>query len=168
MSSGELAEVGYVVRTHGVKGHLRINFQDNVKELSVSEALFLLHKGNKTPFFIKEIEYLQENEAFILFEEIHSKEDAQLFTKKPVYASKGIISPDAENEITFEGFIVKNQYDNEIGTVVATIHVHDYDLLEVAVNKKNILLPFHTDVIISIDEIHKVISLYIADGLLEL
>lgn len=168
MSSGELAEVGYVVRTHGVKGHLRIIFTVLIKELSVSEALFLLQKGNKMPFFIKEIEYLNPVEAFIQFEDINTKEDAGMFAKKPVFAKQEMLMQTEGDEETIEGYIVVDQDKNEIGRVVETLHMQEYDLLEVEYNGKNILLPFHDDIIINWDKNKKIICLNIVEGLLEL
>lgn len=168
MNPVNLAEVGYVVRTHGVKGHLRINFTKNIKELSVGEALFLLQKGMPAPFFIKEIEYLQGTEAFVLFEDITTKEDAQLFTKKPVYGPEENLVTQTEHEKNFEGFLVKDQNNTSIGNVLSSLDVQEYDLLEVDYNGKSILLPFHENIIIRIDEKKKVITLQILEGLLTL
>ena len=69
-----LVEIGYVIRTHGVKGHLRIAFDDYCKELSVSEALYFLVKGAYLPHFIAEISYFDNGDALVLLEEIQVRE----------------------------------------------------------------------------------------------
>ena len=84
----ELTEIGFVIKTHGVKGQLRIAFNENIKELSVSEALYFLVKGVKMPYFIQQIEYFKDGDALVQVEELTNKEDAEYFTKKPVFGNK--------------------------------------------------------------------------------
>ena len=71
--SNELVQIGYVIKTHGVQGHLRIAFDENIKELSEQEALYFLVKGNQIPFFIKTISYFKNGDALVLLEEITNK-----------------------------------------------------------------------------------------------
>ncbi|MBC8046226.1 MAG: 16S rRNA processing protein RimM [Fimbriimonadaceae bacterium] len=169
MNPAELVEIGYVVRTHGVKGQLRILFDENIKELSVSEALFLLQKGKQIPFFIKEIEYINDQEAFILFEDIISKEDAQLFTKKPLWGKKDyLIEGEEEGDDAYTGYIVYDENNNAIGEVIAEYPMKEYALLEVLYNQKNVLIPFHEEIILLVDDTKKIIQLKLPEGILEL
>ena len=115
----ELTEIGFVIKTHGVKGQLRIAFNENIKELSVSEALYFLVKGVKMPYFIQQIEYFKDGDALVQVEEITNKEDAEYFTKKPVFGSKTYQLSEDEEEVTpFLGYQVVDEIAGEIGGVI--------------------------------------------------
>ncbi len=165
----ELTEIGFVIKTHGVKGQLRITFNENIKELSVSEALYFLVKGVKMPYFIQQIEYFKDGDALVQVEELNNKEDAEYFTKKPVFGSKDYQLEEDEEEVTpFLGYQVMDEIAGEIGTVIGYSDMGDYELIEVNFNGKDIMIPIHEDIIISIDEEKNILYLRIPDGLLDL
>lgn len=165
----ELTEIGFVIKTHGVKGQLRITFNENIKELSVSEALYFLVKGVKMPYFIQQIEYFKDGDALVQLEELNNKEDAEYFTKKPVFGSKDYQLEEDEEEVTpFLGYQVMDEIAGEIGTVIGYSDMGDYELIEVNFNGKDIMIPIHEDIIISIDEEKNILYLRIPDGLLDL
>lgn len=165
----ELVEIGFVIKTHGVKGQLRIAFNENIKELSVSEALYFLVKGVKMPYFIQQIEYFKDGDALVQVEEITNKEDAEYFTKKPVFGNRSYLLSEEEEEVTpFLGYQVVDEIAGEIGNVIGYSDMGDYELIEVNFNGKDIMIPIHEDIIISIDEEKNTLYLRIPDGLLDL
>ncbi len=166
----DLVEAGYVIKTHGVKGFLRIAFNENVKELTVSKALFLPVRGDKMPFFIKEIDYIDNGDAFVLLEDIHSKEEAERLTKKYVWVTPDFIILDDENEeeISYESYLIVDNKIGEIGRVTGIYQQQEYDLAEVNYQGKEVMIPLHNDTIISIDDESKIIKMDLPEGLLEL
>jgi 16S rRNA processing protein RimM len=169
VNSIELVEVGFALRTHGVKGHIRIHFNEDMKEFSAGEALFLLQKTQKIPFFIKTIEYLTDLEAFVLFEEITSKEDAATFTKKPVYAAANTKQETVEETLPgLTGYMVLDASGTAVGTVTDVDDLQAYLLLTVDYKGVAKLIPMHADITVSISHSEKTITLKIPDGLLEI
>lgn len=171
MQTEKLIEVGYVIRTHGVKGQVRISFFENIKELSQKDALFLLLKENKIPFFINSVEYVNDTNAFIAFEGIDSKEDAELFTKKPVWATKNY-SIEENEKVTageiFLGYTLQDKTTGKIGKVINVFDAQEYALAEVDYKGKNILIPLHKNILIRTDKKKKILYLDLPDGLTDL
>lgn len=169
MAATELVEIGYVVKTHGVKGHLKIIFNENIKELSTGEALFFLVKGEKIPYFIGKIEYIKDAEAIVLLDEISSPEEAERLSKKPVWGKKELVEFEVEDEDTFDlnDFIIMDEHMGEIGKVMNWYEMNEYILLETIYQGKEILIPFHDETVIDLNEEEKIIYMKVPDGLLE-
>lgn len=163
-----LVEIGYVIRTHGVKGHLRIAFDEYCKELSVSEALYFLVKGAYLPHFIAEISYFDNGDALVLLEEVQVREEADLLTKKPVFGPSGWIEEPEEEEESFVGFTIQDVQFGLLGPVVAEVDMGSYLLVTVAYQNRELLIPLHEQLISAVDEEKLVIITSLPDGLIEL
>ncbi len=170
MAATELIEIGYVVKTHGVKGQLKITFKENIKELSKPEALFVLVKGEKIPFFIYEIEYISDTEALVLLEDVNSIEQAAKIANKVVWGKSELLieSQDESLIIDYTGYHVTDEQYGDLGKVVAFYEMSDYDLLEVIYQDRELMIPFHDNTIIEIDEEKKIILMRLPDGILEI
>jgi 16S rRNA processing protein RimM len=167
--SNELAPIGYVIKTHGVKGHLRIAFSENIKELSEQEALYFLVKGNKIPFFIKEITYFKNGDALVLLEDIVNKEEADRYTKKDVFGPETYIEDTNESdEDPWVDFMVADEQFGELGLVTGSIDMGEYWLLEINFKGKQIMIPLHDEMIVDLNEETKHIVTRLPDGLIEL
>ena len=83
--------------------------------------------------------------------------------------AKDKIGPEDEEEVTpFLGYQVVDEIAGEIGGVIGYSDMGDYELIEVNFNGKDIMIPIHEDIIISIDEEKNTLYLRIPDGLLDL
>lgn len=165
----ELVEIGYVIRTHGVKGHLRIAFDEYCKELSVSEALYFLVKGAYMPFFIKEITRFENGDALVLLEELNNREEADLYTKRAIFGTAEYLSePEDESDDSYVGYQVIDGTAGAIGTVMQEMDMGSYLLLTVESAGREVLIPLHPNLIKKVDE--KKLQLYteLPQGLLEL
>ncbi len=163
-----LVEIGYVIRTHGVKGHLRIAFDDYCKELSVSEALYFLVKGAYLPHFIAEISYFDNGDALVLLEEIQVREEADLLTKKPVFGPGAWIEEPEDEETTFVGFTIQDEQFGVLGPVIAEADMGSYLLLTVQYQNREVLIPLHEHLIRSIDPDQLMVITGLPEGLIEL
>lgn len=170
MAATELVEIGYVVKTHGVKGQLKISFNENVKELSSGEALFFLIKGENIPYFINSIEYISDSDALVLLEDVDSLELASRLAKKSISGKIDLIEidPDALEIFDLTGFRIIDEQMGEVGKVAAWYEMNEYILLEMDYLGKEILIPFHDETVIELDEAERTIHMRIPDGLLDI
>ncbi|MEZ5014538.1 MAG: ribosome maturation factor RimM [Chitinophagales bacterium] len=169
--SAELAEIGYVIKTHGVRGHLKIAFDMQCKELTQGDALYFLSHGHHLPHFIQEIEYLEDGSALVLLEDRQSKEDAALLAKKAVFGPEEWIVADPEEENGLSdliGYMVEDVQYGLLGPVTDVIDMQEYVLLEVVFEEKEILLPMHTETLVEMDDQKKTMLLRLPEGLIEL
>ena len=167
--SDELIEIGYVIRTHGVKGHLRIAFNENIKELSAQEALYFLVKGVMLPFFIEETETLKDGTVIIKLEEFHSMEEASLYTKRPVYGPSSY-AVEVEEEVLpdYQNYLVIDEQMGELGKVGGVIDMGEYDLVEINYRGREIMIPLHDESVIAIDDEEHVIHVKLPEGMLDI
>ncbi|HNW51606.1 MAG TPA: ribosome maturation factor RimM [Prolixibacteraceae bacterium] len=143
-------EIGFVKKTHGVKGEVQIAFQEGLDEIVEElEYLFFEVEGLLVPFFIDSIFSIGANSAIILFETLDSKEKANEFTGCKLFIEKEWL---AENDIPFSpqllvGFTLIDPSKGKIGKIT---HVDDYGgnfVITVLHKRKEILVPLNEDLI---------------------
>jgi len=70
-------EIGYVKKTHGVKGELQVFYQEGFEELlDELEFIFVKYEGLLVPFFIESVFSSGSSSAIVQFETLTSKEMA--------------------------------------------------------------------------------------------
>ena len=156
--------IGYVSKAHGFKGHVKIHFFEEKYKQLLSEKGFLFLEISKkgVPFCIEEY---QANKSVVLLEDIDSEEKAKGICglQLVVFDLKGI---DAGKE-SLIGFDLFNESNEKIGEITA---VHDFNsniLFEVKTNKEIVLIPFHEDLLLELEEDKRRIIMQIPDGLLD-
>jgi 16S rRNA processing protein RimM len=87
-----------------------------------------------------------------------------------VFLTSGdILQPHSDNHEELTGFDVFDENETKIGVVNGIIQNPRQWLLNIlSVNKKEILLPAHEDLILRIDSAKKIITVKIPEGLLEI
>lgn len=164
----ELVVIGYVIKTHGVHGHLKIAFSDTTKELSEKEALYFFIKGSQVPYFIQSITYFKNGEALVLLEEITNKEDANRFTKQELFGPESYVVEEEFVEEEWVDFAIVDEEMGLIGKVIGSTDMGEYLLLEVMHNENPVLIPLHDDLIVKVDEEQQQITMRLPDGLINL
>lgn len=164
----EQVRIGYVIRTHGVHGHLRIAFDDNCKELSVTEALYFLVKGVYLPFFIREISWFNNGDALVLLEEFSNREEADQYARRPVFGPTAYLIAEEEAESDLIGYRIQDAVAGDMGQVTAIADMGAYLLLTVIHGGRELLIPLHDDLIIRADETLKILYTRLPEGLADL
>lgn len=169
VSTGALTEIGFVIRTHGVKGHLRVAFKENIKALSNSEALFFLINEKFVPYFIEEIEYLEGGNAIVLLEEVDSKEIAGKLAKSKVYGPSGyaiemVTAPDP----SYLGYTVIDNQVGLLGEITDVTDMSEYLLLHINYNGNELLVAVHNDIIQTVDATKKILKIQAPEGFLDM
>ena len=164
----EQVRIGYVIRTHGVKGHLRIAFEDNCKELSESEALYFLVKGVYLPFFIREISWFENGDALVLLEEFNNREEADQYARRPIFGPPEYVEFDESDEPPLIGYRIQDEAAGDMGSVTAVADMGAYLLLTVDKGGREVLIPLHPNLIIREDPEQQVLYTRLPEGLTEL
>ncbi|MBK7854618.1 MAG: hypothetical protein IPJ79_06620 [Bacteroidetes bacterium] len=85
MSPGDFFQLGKIVRTHGVKGHLIIHLDaQHPSHYKKSKEMFLMMSNVLQKFTVKEISITGDT-ARVLFNEIDSLTKAEDYNKVDVY-----------------------------------------------------------------------------------
>ncbi|HOP58959.1 MAG TPA: ribosome maturation factor RimM [Bacteroidales bacterium] len=162
--------LGKIKKIHGHEGEvvlrLENTFKNNLPEL---DWVFLLIEGKPVPFLLSRYEYSGADILIAKFEGYDSSDAVKEFTGCEVFLETDRYSK-YSREITpsLQGFRFYDKKNKITGTVKEIIENPGQRLLNIITEKNtSILIPFHPDLIISLDEVKKTIRMDIPDGLAE-
>jgi 16S rRNA processing protein RimM len=163
--------LGKISRVNGYDGSVIVklenSFLDNIPEM---ESVFLEINGKPVPFFISFSEYSGGDILKLKFDGYESFEKVSEFTGCRVFLTT-INEEDmqADKPDNILGFKVVSHNKNLIGTVEEIIQNPGNDLLKIiSPEKKEILIPFHEDLIKGFDEGKKTIMVELPEGLTDI
>ena len=168
----ELIHIGHSAKSRGTGGKFKARIEDHFKEDALkARALFINLNGSKVPFLLESC----EDHGYMIFkvEEINSPEDVSSLLSKELYLDLREVSETAlkstqKTDHPLMNFLVLDQNDSELGKIIEILVYPDQLLAKIVIDKKEILLPIHDDLILDLDEEKKFIKLEIVDGLLDL
>lgn len=146
----ECTEIGFVKKTHGVKGELQISFQEGIDEIIEElEYIFFEFEGFLVPFFTESIFSIGSNSAIILFDTLTSKEKANEFVGCKLYIENDWLT---ENNLPFSlqlivGFTLSDPIKGEIGKVTGIDDFGGNIVLSIDHKGKEILIPFNENLL---------------------
>lgn len=166
----EVFKIGKINKPHGVKGEMSFTFTDDIFDRTEGEYLILKIDGILVPFFIEEYRFKSDTTAIIKFEGIDCVEKARRFVNTEIFYPKSMVDED-EVEPTIHYFIGYKVYDVNHGYVgkISDIDDNTANIL-IYVERENgdeIMIPFHEDLIESIDHNDKVIAFNLPEGMIE-
>lgn len=161
--------LGQITKTIGFDGTVNIRlekkFINNIPEL---ESVFLEIDGKPVPFFI---EQLVESgpDLRVIFEDYGSVEKIGEFRGSKVFLVTGEDTHKDEPDLSsLQGFTVFNQKGKKLGLIMEVIPGPQLLLSIKSKNQDEILIPLHEDLIISVDDVKKTISMEIPEGLTDI
>jgi 16S rRNA processing protein RimM len=163
--------LGKIAKTHGHEGEvilrLENTFKNNIPEL---DWVFLLIEGKPVPFLLSDYEYSGAGILIAKFEGYNSSDVIKEITGCEVFLETDRYKKySVENISGLQGFRFYDKKNKITGTVKEIIENPGQLLLNIITEKNNsILIPFHPDLIISLDEANKTIRMDIPDGLAEI
>lgn len=162
--SPDFEEIGYIEKTHGITGWLKVNlYQNSIPNLLGMEFLFLEQHGQKVPFKVKEI---KTDGSLLQFDKFDTPETARAFVHSGIFmiASKQQI-PAVQSLI---GYQVEDHHGSLVGEIMSFIAIPNNPLIAVKMRDKEVSLPFSDTLVIQTNHKTKVITYQIPDGLLDL
>jgi len=164
----DLVHIGFISKTHGYHGHLKISVESEfIEAFGLCKFLFIDIETMLIPFFIEEKK--THHNLLVKLEGLDSKEDAQTLNSSHIYVDrKYIVETQAEDSYkALIGYIVLNE-SNQIG-ILKDIQEFPQQLMGVIMHgDQELLIPLHDQLIDSIDHTSKSISLTLPEGLLDL
>lgn len=164
----ELEEIGYISKTHGLKGHLILKLKEDIFLKNDISSLFLEINGSNVPYFLEEIKLA--NQGYILkIESIDTVDLAKKLIGKRASCLIDFIEVDEDNLDEFIGYAIR---DHEYGNIGVITEVNSKtENVVIKVNHPSgaeIFLPFNDDLIIEIDDDIKLIDFKAPEGLIAL
>lgn len=151
-------KVGFVVKTHGFKGQLKLDLIEGY----IPKDFLLLSINNK--FVPYQIESLNEQANIVKLKDINNEDSANQFVGVDIVD----FDDEINNDIDYSQFKLVNLLDNKSYQITNTIEMPSQILVEIRVEYKDVLIPLHQDLGLKIDEDKKQIYLNFPEGILDL
>lgn len=167
-----LISVGFTKKTHGAQGELKITLKDEYFDDFVNaEVVFINVQGKPLPFFIENLR--EAGDILLKIEEVDTPADAKSLTSKELFLrEKDIKISKKEGEVlTFEllvGYELFDEAHGLIGKIEAVEAMPHQHLAIVEHEGREVFIPLHPQIVVSLDEKTKKIVLRLPEGLLEL
>ena len=163
--------IGRIKGIHGRKGTVAVKLEKSFTEkIPEMEWVFLDIEGKPVPFFITESEYKSGDILKIRFEDYYTFEKLNEFKGCRVFQDSGMEQAGPTvNKINIESFKVTLNDGSLAGTVTELIENPGQWLIKIETEEgKELLIPFHEDLIIKIDRKNKTIYMDLPEGLTEI
>ncbi len=163
--------LGRITKASGFTGSVTVKLDKTYTEYNnITEPVFLEIEGKPVPFFISESEYSGGDTMKLRFEGYETQERTAIFTGARVYLSGHAPAEETDDDFqSFAGYHLVDQDNNLVGDIDEVIQNPGQLLLKViSPDKREILVPLHENLIISIKKRRKLIIMDIPEGLTEI
>ena len=161
-----MLRIGKVLKSNGTDGGLILSFLDIAPEdIDLQEPVFIAFDGLPVPFYFESFTPKGNNRAVVRLTGVRCLKDADELSGADVFADYF----EEEDGEDFTGWTVEDQDGAPVGTVSDWEDIPGNTCLWVRRPVgPEVLLPFHEDLVLGVDENRKILSLRIPEGILDL
>jgi len=170
MSYAGFVEVGYIQRTHGIKGELQVSWDDSLSaDPQDLESVFVEIDGIPIPFFITSTKQKSDDKTIVKFDDVDDLQSAdELIGRKLLLPSDQILEDDDLELKDLVGYTIIATSNQIIGVIE---HYEEYNLNSIYYVKTpsnaEIIVPAVEDLVIEVDVDEKTVLMEIPEGLLD-
>lgn len=165
----EVYKIGQLGKTHGVKGELLFQFDDDVFDRADADYIVIEVEGILVPFFIEEYRFRSDSTAILKLEGIDTQERARELTNCEVYFPRALTPHNDEQELQWNFFVGFGIAEAKTGRPVGRIAAIDDQTANVLFELEDgALIPAAEELITHIDQKKQQIEMIIPEGLLNL
>ena len=163
----DVYKIGRLGKTHGVKGEVSFQFDDDIFDRVDAEYLVLDIDGILVPFFMEEYRFRSDTVCLVKFCDIDTQQRAAELTGCNVYFPRTLAEEDdAPTLASLVGFALVSADDAKtVGTIADIDDTTDNLLFELEDGR---LIPANDDLITDIDTTNRTITMNIPQGLLDI
>ena len=157
--SDQFEKIGQVLKSNGASGELVIGLRGIAAEdINFEEPVFIFWDGLPVPYFMSGVSARGASRILAHLTDVSTKEDAEQLVGRAVYLPAEDFESDEDGFIgwTLEG----------VGEVVDIEDIPGNPCLVVERGGEEVLVPFHEDLVVSVDEKSRTIAMRLPEGLL--
>jgi 16S rRNA processing protein RimM len=165
----EVYKIGLFNKPHGIHGELLFSFTDDIFDRADCDYLVCLLDGIFVPFFIEEYRFRSDYTALVKLEGVNTSERARMFTNVEVYFPVKYAEEAKPGELAwnfFVGFTMCDVHAGNLGEIIDVDETTVNVLFIVKFGKEELLVPAREEFIVEIDQMHKVITVDLPEGLI--
>jgi len=164
----EVFKIGRLGKSHGVKGEVSFQFDDDIFDRVEAEYLVLEIDGILVPFFMEDYRFRNGYLAYVKFKDVDTQERASELTGCDVFFPRALAETEDEMPI-LEMLVGFGVVDTSSGKTVGTIvDINDQTANVLFELNTGHLIPASDELIMNIDTENEEIVMNLPEGLLEL
>lgn len=163
-------ELGYIVKTHGLRGEVTIQLDvDDPSPYYEMESVFLEQSGNLVPFFFDNI-LPQGNRLIAQLEEIDSVDKASALTGCKLFLPTEALPTLSSEEYYFHELIGMTVYDGDkkLGNVSTIYQPSAQYLAAVDYEGHELLIPIEDEIVKKVDKVNQQIIVALPEGFIDI
>jgi 16S rRNA processing protein RimM len=165
-------QLGYIVRTHGVKGQVvaffDVDYPEDYEEL---ESVFLQINGKLVPFFIDALDLQPDGRIIIKFEDVNSIVEAEKLKSIPLYLPLNALPELPDDQFYFHdviGYTVVDEALGELGPIKEIYEMPFQDLMAMEYKGAEVLIPVQDELILRADKTNRKLYVNLPEGLVDI
>jgi 16S rRNA processing protein RimM len=167
-------KIGFIVKTHGLKGEVTISLNGfsaaDLASIQNVYPLFIDINNRLVPYFIQSLSQ-SGTKAFVKLEDVNTVEDASKLVKRSLYLQKAA-RPKAQRGEFYDDeivhFAVVDEVLGPLGNIVEVIQAGPNRLLVLDHNGKELMIPVNSPFIKRVNKSKKVITVSLPEGFLDI
>ena len=167
----EYFKIGKLVAVHGLKGELLLKHTLGKKTtLKGLQAIFIEEKKNSfIPWFIESTKIKNDEEIYLKFESVNTREAAVKLSQKEVWIPEPDFKKFASRSApaSLLGYKVVDN-DKPLGDILEVIEQPHQLLCRIEIGGKEVLIPLHEEFLQQIDHRKKQVHVILPEGLLDI
>jgi 16S rRNA processing protein RimM len=170
MEKDKVFKIGYVAKSHGLKGEVTIMLAPDCPDLTSIKSIFAEVGSQFIPFFIESVS-MRGTKAFVKFEEVNTPEKAGSLKGSSLFLPRAERPKLERGEFYGDeviGFEVTDIHSGILGSVTDVLENGPMRYLSLLHNGKEIMIPVNGPFIRSINKTKKKIQVDLPDGFLEI
>jgi 16S rRNA processing protein RimM len=169
MTVEECFKIGYIAKTHGLKGEVTMVMSAECPDIDELESLFVEINLNLIPYFLDSVS-IKGDKAYIKFEDVNSIEEANNLKGCSLYLSKTERTKLGRGEFYNDEVINFEVTDKEAGVLGPVKEIFESGLNRFLVieGKKEIMIPLNGPFVKSVNKSKKKISVELPEGFLDI
>ena len=161
-----MLRIAQVLKSNGTDGELLVSFFEiGPEDIDLQEPVFIYFDGLPVPFYFESFKRRGTSRALVHLTGIRSLKDADELAGAALWAD---YFEESEEE-DLSGWTVRSAQGETLGTVSGLEDIPGNSCIWVQrPDGAQVLLPFHEDLLVSVDQATRTLTLTIPEGLLDL
>ena len=163
LGTDQFVQIGQVLKSNGTDGQVVIGLRGmGPEEISEKEPVFIFFDELPVPFFLKDVTQRGGNRVLAYLTDVNSLDDAMELTGRAVYVPQDGCSAVGGEDFVGWKLLPSGWPESRMLDITGFEDIPGNPCLEVG----EILVPLHEDLVVSIDERKKIITMNVPQGLL--
>lgn len=165
-ASHNLRKIARVLKSNGTEGEILASFSGfDPEDINLKEPVFIVFDGLPVPFYIQSIAARGKNRALIRLADISNLEDADEISGKDLFVDTCSAEYEPEKDMLV-GWTLLRDSGAKAGTVTGFLDIPENPCLEIEHEKGTAIIPFHENLVISVNPESREIEMIIPEGLI--